>query len=223
MAGDTTKRRSRKRSPLTRDKVLETALRLADTGGIGSLSMRKLAEALGVEAMSLYHHVRNKDAILDGMVDAVFSEIEVPGDEPDWRVAMRRRASSAREALNRHPWALGLMDSRRSPGAATLEHHDAVIGVLRRAGFPIAMVAHAYSALDSYIYGFCLQEQSLPFHSAEELEEVAEALLASMPKEVYPHLVEMTAGHVLRPGYSYAAEFAFGLELILDGLERART
>jgi AcrR family transcriptional regulator len=183
--------------------------------------MRKLGETLGVEAMSLYNHVANKDELLDGMVDLVFGEIELPFGT-DWKVAMRERAVSARKALSRHRWAIALMSSRTSPGAATLRHHNAVIGSLRGAGFSVEMAAHAFSALDSYIYGFALQEASLPFDTEEETAEVAEMISKQFRPDEYPHLTELTVEHVLKPGYAYGAEFEFGLDLILDGLERAR-
>lgn len=163
--------------------------------------------------------VANKDAILDGLVDTVFAEIEMPTGV-DWRTAMRERAISAREALLRHSWAIGLMDSRRSPGPATLQHHDAVLGVLRNAGFPLHLTALAYSLLDSYIYGFTLQEASLPFETDEEAGQLAEAMLERLPPDALPHLAELTAEYVLVDGYSYGDEFVRGLELILDGLER---
>jgi AcrR family transcriptional regulator len=210
------------RIPLTRQRVLEAAVALADDSGIESLTMRKLGQALGVEAMSLYYHVANKDALLDGMVDLVFAEIEVPTAGTDWRSAMRRRASSARAALRRHPWAIALMESRRTPGSANLRHHDAVIGCLRAAGFSVALTAHAYSLLDAYIYGFALQEASLPFTTPEETAEVAQSIMAAFPADAYPHLAELAVQHVLQPGYDYGDEFEFGLDLILDGLERAR-
>jgi AcrR family transcriptional regulator len=209
------------RLPLTRERVLAAAVALADRGGIGSLSMRKLAQELGVEAMSLYHHVANKDDILDGLVDVVFGEIDLPSGDEGWKAAMRRRAISAREALRRHPWATGLMDSRPTPGAANLRHHDAVLGVLRGAGFSVELAAHAYSLLDSYIYGFALQEASLPFHTSEEATQVAQAIMAEFPASEYPHLTEIAVDHVLQPGYDYGDEYLFGLDLILDGLERA--
>jgi AcrR family transcriptional regulator len=210
------------RVPLSRRRILDAAVALADRDGVRSLSMRKLAHELGVEAMSLYHHVANKDDLLDGMVDLVFGEIELPTGEADWKAAMRRRAVSARAALRRHPWAIGLMDSRTSPGPATLRHHDAVIGSLREGGFSIELAAHAFSALDSYIYGFALSETSLPFDTAEESAEVAQMILKQLPADQYPHLTELTIEHVLQPGYDYADEFEFGLDLLLDGLERAR-
>ena len=209
------------RLPLTRERVLAAAVALADRGGIESLSMRKLAQELGVEAMSLYHHVANKDDILDGLVDVVFGEIDLPTGEDGWKAAMRRRAISAREALRRHPWATGMMESRPTPGAANLRHHDAVLGVLRGAGFSLELAAHAYSLLDSYIYGFALEEASLPFHTPEEAAQVAQAIMAEFPASEYPHLTEIAVDHVLQPGYDYGNEYLFGLDLILDGLERA--
>jgi AcrR family transcriptional regulator len=210
------------RTPLTRQRVLAAAVALADRGGVGALSMRKLAQELGVEAMSLYHHVANKDDILDGIVDVVFGEIELPTGEAGWEAAMRRRAVSAREALRRHPWATGLMESRRTPGPANIRHHDAVLGVLRNAGFPVELAAHAYSLLDSYIYGFALQEASLPFHTPEEAAEVAQEIMSVFPAADYPHLAEIAIEHALQPGYDYGDEFLYGLDLILDGLARAR-
>jgi AcrR family transcriptional regulator len=210
------------RAPLSKERVLRAAVALADHGGIASLSMRKLAEELGVEAMSLYHHVANKDEILDGMVDVVFSEIDLPSSGAGWKTAMRERAISARKVLSHHPWAIGLLESRANAGPATLRHHDSVIGSLRKAGFSIALAAHAFSALDSYIYGFALQELNLPFETAEEIDEVAGNILRQMPADQYPHLTELAVEHVMKPGYAYANEFEFGLDLILDGLERIR-
>lgn len=220
----TPKRHTRPRTPLSRERVLSGAVRVADERGVASVTMRKVADELGVEAMSLYHHVANKDEILDGIVDLIFGEIELPdsaaGRQVDWKVAMRSRAFSARTVLSRHPWALGLLDSRRNPGPATLRHHDRVIGCLRSAGFSIAMAAHAFSVLDSYIYGFVLQESSLPFDTSEEVEDIAEMIVSRMPTDAYPHLTEMITGHALKPGYAYGDEFAFGLDLVIDGLER---
>src|SRR5947209_11903422 len=174
-----------RRVPLRRDQVLEAAVTLADEGGIDALSMRKLGQALGVEAMSLYNHVAGKSDLLDGMVDVVFGEIGLPTDDKGWKQAMRQRAISAREALSRHRWAIGLMESRRSPGPATLRHHDAVLECLREAGFSIGLSAHAYSLLDSYIYGFALQEASLPFGTGEEAAQVAQDISAMMPDGEY--------------------------------------
>jgi len=208
------------RTPLHRERVLHAAVALADRSGLDALSMRKLGEAVGVEAMSLYHHVANKDDLLDGMIDVVFSEIDLPSGEADWKTAMRHRAISVRRVLSRHRWAIGLMESRPSPGPATLRHHDAVIGCLRNASFSVELTAHAYSVLDSYIYGFALQERSLPFDTPDETAELAQVILAQFPADEYPHLAELTTEHVLRPGYDYGNEFEFGLDLILDGLDR---
>ena len=183
--------------------------------------MRRLAQELGIEAMSLYHHFANKDAILDAMVDLVFTEIELPARDGDWQAAMRRRAASVRAALTRHPWASSLLESRTTPGSATLAHHDAVLGCLRGAGFSIELTAHAYALLDSYIYGFVHTELNLPFQTTEQTHEVAKAIFDQLPNGMFPHLVELTTQHVLQPGYAYANEFTFGLELIIEGLERA--
>ena len=209
------------RTPLNRERVLRAALALADANGIDALSMRKLGDAVGVEAMSLYNHVPSKADLLDGLIDLVFSEIELPSGAGGWRTAMRLRAIAIRAALSRHPWAIGLMESRTSPGPATMRHHDAVLGCLRSAGFPVALAAHAYAVLDSYIYGFALQEASLPFDTGAETSELAQAILAQFPADTYPHLAEFTFEHVLQPGYDYGSEYEFGLDLILDGLESA--
>jgi len=155
------------------------------------------------------------------MIDIVFSEIDLPSGDGDWKAAMRRRAVSARQVLRRHPWAIGLMESRTSPGPATLRHHDAVLGCLRRAGFSVELTAHAYALLDSYIYGFALQEVSLPFGSGEEAAQVAHQISAQFASGQYPYLTEIATEHVLRPGYDYGDEFVIGLDLILDGLAAA--
>jgi AcrR family transcriptional regulator len=213
--------RTPRREPLTRERALRAAIDLADAEGIEALTMRRLAEALGVEAMSLYHHVANKNDILDGMVDLVFAEVELPTDPTAWTAAMRRRAQSVRAALLRHPWAIGLMESRRSPGPATLRHHDAVIGCCRRAGLSVEMSAHAFSLIDSYVYGFVLQEINLPFTDADDLTEVLDSMVPEHFAEQYPHFAELTSAYVLLPGYSYGDEFDFGLGVVLDGLAAA--
>jgi AcrR family transcriptional regulator len=210
----------RPRAGLHRDRVLAAAIALADEIGIEALSMRKLGEALGVEAMSLYNHVASKEDLLDGMIDVVFAEIDLPSSVDDWRAAMRQRCISVRRVLRGHRWAIGLMESRSSPGPATLAHHDAVIGVLRSGGFTVAQTAHAFSALDSYVYGFALQEKALPFDGPEETAEMAKAMFADFPADRYPHFVELATQHVMQPGYDYGDEFEFGLDLILDGLQR---
>jgi AcrR family transcriptional regulator len=196
---------------------------MADTNGIEALTMRKLAEVLGVEAMSLYNHVANKDDLLDGMVEAVFGEIDVPETGANWKAPMRQRALDVRATLLRHPWAIGLMESRAQPGPATLRHHDAVLGILRNAGFSIEAAGHAYSILDSYIYGFTLNDQSLPFDSSADVVALGTRYLRELPSDAYPNLIEFLTERAMKPGYSYANEFEFGLDLILDGLERVRT
>jgi len=212
-----------RREPLNRERVLAGAVVVADADGLAALTMRSLAQELGVKPMSLYHHVANKDEILDGIVDVVFGEIELPPPAAGWRPAMRSRAVSARQVLRRHPWAPAPMDSRTNPGPATLRHLDAVVGALRLNGFSLPLTAHAVAVLDAYVYGFALQEAALPFDSQDQIAEVAEAIMAPVSGEEHPHLVEMAVDHVMQPGYDYGAEFAWGLDLILDGLEHAHS
>jgi AcrR family transcriptional regulator len=212
------------RAPLSTERVLETAVAFADRHGLESLSMRKLADELGAGAMSLYYYVPNKERLIDGMIDIVFGEIEPPSPELHWRTAMRRRAVSTREVLNRHRWAVGLMEGRMNPGPNSIRIREAILGCLREAGFSIEMTIQAYSVQDAYIYGFALQERSLPFESAEESTEVAEATLqdvSDLAKE-FPYLAEVVAGHVAKVGYDFTAAFEYGLDLILDALEERR-
>lgn len=211
----------KKRAPLSRERVLRSAVDIADDAGIGALTIRSLAQRLGVKPMSIYYYVPNKSAILDGIVDLIFSEIEVPEAGGDWRSELVRRASSARRVLSRHHWAIGLMESRRSPGPATLRHHDAVLGTLRKAGFTVEMTAHAYALLDSYVYGFALQEAALPFTGPDTAAEVAEPMMQQCPADAYPHLVELTTEYIMQPGYDFGDEFEFGLNVILDALTRS--
>jgi AcrR family transcriptional regulator len=213
---------TKSRIPLSRERVLRAAVVLADTDGIESLTMRRLGQDLGVEAMSLYNHVAGKDDILDGIADLVFSEIDLPSALADWKPAMRLRAISAREALVRHPWASSLMQSRTKPGPATLRHHDSVIGRLRDASFTVDMTAHAFSVMDSYIYGFAQQQQNLTYSTSEDAAVVAQNILRQIPADEYPHLAEMIIEHAMKPGYDYTKEFEFGLDLILDGLEETQ-
>ena len=216
-------RRAPARAPLTRERAVAAAVALADASGIDAVTMRALAANLGVEAMSLYHHLAGKEAVLDGMVDAVFAEIELPDDSDgadDWTSSMRSRAGSLRAALVRHPWALGILESRRSPGPATLRHHDAVIGACRRAGLSVEMAAHAFSLIDSYVYGFVLQELTLPFDDAGDLGAVIDEMVPADFAARYPSFAELASEFVARPGYRFDDEFAFGLDLVLDGLAR---
>jgi AcrR family transcriptional regulator len=211
---------TRRRLPLTRERVLETALQLADQGGIEALSMRKLGQALGVEAMAVYYHLANKDEVLDGIVDLVFAQINLPIEGAPWKSEMRRRGISLYEVLQRHRWAIGMMEARVQAGPANLRHHDAVIGNLQAAGFSSAMVAHAYSVLDGYIYGFALTKMSLPFETPEDVEEVTQRMMETYPSTEYPHLARFVNEHIMRPDYAFTEEFEYGLDLILDALER---
>ncbi len=207
------------RPALTQERIVEAAVRVADRGGLAQVSMRNVGKELGVEAMSLYHHLAGKDALLDGLADWAFARIEPPEPSDPWRQGMTRRAASARQTLAQHPWALGLLESRRSPGPALLAHHDAVLGSLRRNGFSVELAAHAYSAIDAYVYGFVLTELNLPFEPGESTEEFVEEIRGSLPAAEYPHLVEMISEQVMGRDYAYGDEFEFGLDLILDGLE----
>ncbi|MEQ6903444.1 TetR/AcrR family transcriptional regulator C-terminal domain-containing protein [Nocardioides sp. YIM 152588] len=210
--------RSARATALTRDEVVRAAMEIADADGLTGLSMRSVAKRLGVEAMSLYHHVANKEAMLDGMVDQVFTEFHAPRIGEDWAEEMRLRSRSARAVLKRHPWAVGLMDSRRNSGFATLLHHDAVLGCLREAGFSLTLTAHAFAVLDAHLYGFLVQELSLAFDGEQDLAELADQILTFLPEGQLPYFREFTLEHALQPGYDFGDEFDVGLDLILDGL-----
>jgi AcrR family transcriptional regulator len=205
------------RRALTRERVLECALAVADAGGIGSLTIRSLAAELGVKPMSVYHHVANKEAILDGIVDLVFAEMELPGDyDGAWRDQLTRRAHSTRRVLRRHPWAIGLLESRSTPGPATLRHQEETIRILREAGFSIEMTAHASALLDSFVCGFALQEAARPFRvTATGPDPARRRDSAPLDPETYPHLAKMAQEHLLRPGYEFGDEFELGLDLIM--------
>lgn len=209
---------------LNKDLVVRTAVALADRHGLEWLSMRKLADALGAGAMSLYYYVPNREELVDEMIEVVFGEIEPPPPDVDWKTAMRRRAVSTRAALNRHRWAVGLMEGRMKSGPASIQLREAILGCLRRAGFSVPMTVQAYSVQDAYIYGFALQERGLPFESAEESTGVAEATTQQVADlaESFPYLAEVVAGHVATVGYDFGEAFAFGLDLILDALDEQR-
>ena len=209
-----------RRPRLTRERVIQAALAVADSGGLGSLTIRSLAKELGAKPMSVYYHVANKDEILAALVDIVFREIQLPVPGGNWRSEMRKRACSAREVLARHRWAIGLLESRTDPGPANLRHHDTVIATQQAGGFSAELTAHAYALVDSYVYGFALQEAALPFHGPDSVGDVAESIMKRMAEGEYPHLVHMATSYYLRPGYDFGDEFGFGLDLILDGIER---
>jgi AcrR family transcriptional regulator len=209
-----------RRRPLSRDRVLRAAIRMADEGGVESVSMRKLGQALRVEAMSLYKHVANKEDLLDGMADLVTSDFDVPSGDVDWKTAIRRSAISAHQVLLGHPWASSLIESRRDSGPARLRYLDAVIGVLSAAGFAMPMVLRSIMTLDSYTYGFALQEVAWPF-DRDSVPEEAATLARGLPAGDYPNLVAM-AEMVATASGGVPVDYEFGLDLILDGLERLR-
>ncbi len=217
-------RRPGSRTPLSRERVLRAAVALADEDGLDALTMRTLAKRLGVEAMSLYNHVASKDALLDGMIDLVFDEIEPPSPAQDWKAELRKRARSTRAALLRHPWAVGEMEGRRTHGPANLRLHDAVLGCLLAAGFDDAMAVRGYSVQDAYIYGFALQQTDMSPQSREDFAAVARQQMADYASSLadHPHLARVVGGYVAEHGYDYEEQFIFGLDLILDGLERLR-
>jgi AcrR family transcriptional regulator len=211
-----------RRPPLSRERVLTAAMAVADEAGADrSLTIRSLAQRLGVQPMAVYYHVANKSEILDGILDLVFSEIELPSPESEWRKEITRRAHSARAVLKRHPWAIPLLQSGTEPGPATLRHHNAIIRTFREAGFSVKMTAHAYALLDSYIYGFALSETSLPINGPETVAKIAEAMVQRHPLDNYPHLAEFSTEHIMQPDYDFGTEFRYGLDLILEGLARA--
>lgn len=206
--------------PLSRERILAMAMPLVDQGGLAALSMRQLAQALGVKAMSLYNHVANKDDIIDGLVDIVVSEIELPSLDMDWKLAMRRRANSAHNVLLRHPWAAIALMSRLNVGPAMLRYIDATLGCLVEAGFSYEMADHGWNAIDSHIYGFTLQELNFPLQAAE-YSAVAESFVAHIPVDQYPYMHKLTR-QVINGSYSGLHDFKFGLDLILHGLEQFR-
>lgn len=206
--------------PLSRDRVLLAALQLADEEGLDSLSMRKLGQALGVKAMSLYNHVANKNEIVEGIVDRVMGEIELPDLSLNWKVAMRRRAISAHGVLLRHPWAAIAMMSGVNVGPAALRYVDATLGCLREAGFSWEMADHAWNAMDSHIYGFTLQALNFPFDE-DEYAAVASDFVGMLPSDKYPYMNGLTQ-EVIAKRYNGIHDFEFGLDILLDGLDRLR-
>lgn len=217
MEGTRAQRLSRaSRTPLTRERIIDAAAEVADGGGLVGVSMRTVGKQLGVEAMSLYHHIDGKEQLLDELADWVFARIELPDLRAGWREGMTARAQSARAVLMAHPWGLTLAESRRAAGPAVLGHQDAVLGCLRRGGFSVMLAAHAFSVIDAYVYGFVLTEQRLPFEADERVEDYVAGL--AIMEEIYPYLMEMVGELVVGKDYAYGDEFEHGLELILDGL-----
>lgn len=209
------------RAPLSVERVIDTAMQLSDEVGIEKLTIRRLADELDVTPMAIYRYTSSKEEIVDGMVEAVFTEIDLPPLGDDWRDAMRQRCVSMHDVLLRHPWAPPLMESRPAPGPALLHHHDVVLGYLRQGGVPLPWAAHAYAILDSFVFGFAMQEANLPFGGGEQIGEIADEIVSAIPAHLYPYLREFTADHALKPGYSFGNSFAVGLDLILDGISAA--
>ncbi len=210
------------RPPLSRTRVVDEAMRLADEEGLAALSMRALAGRLGVEAMSLYHHVAGKEALLDAMVDAVFGELHLPVVGADWRAELRARSVSGRQVLLRHRWAVGLMDSRRSPGPESIRHHDAVLGCLAVQGFSLVASGTAFALLDAHLYGFMAQEVSLPFEGEADLAALGAEILGPEVRATYPHFTAFAEGRAMQPGYSFGNEFEVTLDLVLGALDGLR-
>jgi len=208
---------TRPRVRLSRELILQAAVKLADRDGIEALTIRALADDLGTRPMSIYHHVDGKEALLDGMVDLIFAEMEAPDPDLEWREAIRRRCRSTREVLSRHPWSVPLLESRTTPGPELLRHHEAMLAALARGGLPLDRMAHAYAVLDSYVYGFAIQEANLPVQGGEEMGEIAQEIAAAFDPGQYPNLVRLTVDHVMQPGYSFGSSFDVGLEILLDG------
>lgn len=207
------------RPPLTRELILQAAVDLADREGLGALTMRRLGSELGVEAMSLYKHIANKEAILEGIVELVVGDIDIPSEGSSWKEAMRQRATSARQVLSRHSWAVGLLETLHSKGPATLRYINAILGNLRASGFSVEDSAHVFWLLDSHVYGQVIQEANLPLTTSEEMVESTETTLDNHTINEYPHLVEL-GEHAMSHRYSVDDEFEFGLDLILDAVER---
>lgn len=208
------------REPLTRHRVLVAAVQLADGAGIAALSMRKLAQSLGVEAMSLYHHVKSKEDLLDGMVEIVAAEFEAPSLALPWREAMTRRAHAAHRTLLAHPWATALIVSRINTGPVMLRYVDATIGCLTQAGFSLPLADRAWNAIDSHVYGFTLQELNFPFEPGE-YASVASSYLPEIPVDELPNLHALTV-EVAEGRHDGLQDFDLGLTLILGGLEALR-
>ncbi|HQE31093.1 MAG TPA: TetR/AcrR family transcriptional regulator C-terminal domain-containing protein [Propionibacteriaceae bacterium] len=207
----------RARTPLSRERIIEAAAAVADEGGLSAVSMRNVGRKLGVEAMSLYHHVADKEALIDSLTDWVFAQVDLPVMTDPWRSAMASRAASARRVLSAHPWALGMIESRTNPGPATLRQHEAVLGNLRRAGFSVRLAGHTFSILDAYVFGFVLTEVHLPFEDDSGAKEFVGNL--DLDATAFPYLSEFISDRVMGGSYNYGDEFDDGLQMILDAIE----
>src|ERR1700693_5585284 len=216
-----TKPRPARRVPLSKERVLRAAIKLADEGGVEALSMRKLADVLGVKAISLYNHVANKDDVLDGIVDAAWAEILPPTGDEDWKTAVRDIAISAHEMMMSHPWASDL--SVRKPGLARLRYGDSLLGCFRNAGFSKDLTYHAYHIIESYIMGYTLQVLSFRAVDTQQFEDIAAGFRRGDFSADYPHFTEHALQHMEpEPGHDEVSGYELGLDLILDSLERLR-
>ncbi|MBL7554672.1 MAG: TetR/AcrR family transcriptional regulator [Bdellovibrionaceae bacterium] len=205
---------------IKKEKIIAAAIQLANKDGLDSLSMRRLAAKLKIEAMSLYHHFKNKDEILNALVDHAFALIEWNADPSDWKQSLRQRCYSLRDVLKKNPWAVGLLESRRNPGLKTLKHHDQMLGLFLKSGFSHELTAHSYVLLDSYVYGFAVQERSVPVNDSNDISDMAESIFSGLSPETVPNMIEMITSYYTKPGYSFAAEFEYGLDVILNGIEK---
>jgi AcrR family transcriptional regulator len=222
MASKPTERPPAARAPLNRERVLEAAVAIADRDGIAALSMRRLGRELGVEAMSLYNHVAGKEDLERGIVEVVLREIENPRPGRDWKTEIRRTAVSSHDAFVRHRWSCSLLTQGSGVSRVRMEWMEAVLGTFRRAGFSPNLTHHAYHAIDSHITGFTLWQVGMPFRTREELVDLAEGFLRRIPADEFPYVVEHAEEHIAPPDPTEKPEFEFGLDLILDGLERLR-
>lgn len=209
------------RAKLSKERIVDAAMELADRRGVEALTIRALAAELDSKPMTLYTHVDGKETLLDLMVERVFSEIDLPPESLEWREAIQARCRSARTVLVRHPWAVPLLESRRSPGPELLRHHEAMLATLERGGLPLPLMAHGYAILDSFVYGFAIEEANLPDLGGDGLSEAAADIAQAFMTGEYPQLTRLAMEHVARPDYSFGASFDVGLDMILDGLEAA--
>ncbi|MDH5753389.1 MAG: TetR/AcrR family transcriptional regulator C-terminal domain-containing protein [Deltaproteobacteria bacterium] len=213
------------RRTLTRERVLQAAIELADEEGISGLSMRRLGTRLGVKAMSLYNHVASKEELLEGVIDLLLKDVPLPSPDDDWKDALRRRAESYRQIFLRHPWALGMLEASRNPVDSAMRYTEAMSGCLRRTGFSYGMIIRALYVMDSYIYGHALQESASPFENMEEVKDLVQTLQGTIPIKEFPNLVEFMREYVLKGDINRLHpenSFRFGLEMIIDGLDRAK-
>jgi AcrR family transcriptional regulator len=209
-------------TPLTRESIIQVAMAFADSNGLEALSMRRLGQELGVEAMAIYHHFASKEELLEEMLGVVHGEIVVPSDEPDWRACMRVRATSVLEAIIKHPWAAARMESGVDPTATTMRDREYIARCLRTAGFSLEATVHATTLLDIYVYGAAQQYVALSFSSAQGAAKISKSVSEKFSDRDYPYFSEVLRKHILTGKYNPLDEFYFGLEVILDGIKRLK-